>query len=280
MLEGAYDVAEMSIATFVKGRADGRLVVSLPVFLTRRFTHGMPNVRIDSDIWDPAELKGKKVGMHVYWQSAAIWMRSVLRRIHGVEPKDITWITSRPERLGTKYPPGVEVRQDRLGRDTARMLLEGEVDAVFGLGSGGRDRPEMPFEEIKDKRRYIYRDIVEAQRSYYRQTGVFPIMHVFGIREEIASKQPWIVESLYEAFVAAKKRGGVLGVAEGGGSPVRGGTIQDAYDLLGEDPFPYNIRENRRTLETYLEEAFEQGFVERRLAVEDLLPSSLPEAAH
>jgi 4,5-dihydroxyphthalate decarboxylase len=283
IIEGACDVAEMSIATFVNARANGAKVVALPVFPTRRFVQGMISVRSDSDLRDPSQLKGRKVGLHVYWQSQNVWARGMFRQNHGVEPKDIAWITNRPERLGTKCPPGVDVRQDRLGRDTAKMLLEKEVDAVFGLESGGLARAEMTAEELEGKTRVIYPDLIEAMRSYYRQVKIFPTMHVIGIREELASKQPSIVESLYDAFVAAKEHVGMQRGLEAfqkeGGLPLRGGTIQDTYDLLGEDPFPYDLKANRRGLEMFLTEAFHQGMIDRPLSVESIFPGNLPQAA-
>lgn len=281
MLEGAFDVGEMATATFISARNAGAPVVALPVHGARHFVQTMPNVRSDSDIWDPAQLKGRKVGGHIYWQTDAIWARSFVRVMHGVEPKDIKWIMSRPERLPhDKYPPGVEVRVDPLGRDTPRLLLEGEVDAVFGISTGGRATREKPFEEIASKRRYIYRNVVEAEKEYYKKTGIFPITHVIGIREELAEAQPWIIESLYDALVASKERYGVRRVMEEARErPLRGGTAQENYDLLGEDPYPYGIEANRHVLQTLLTEVYEQGFIEKPMSFERFYATNLPDSA-
>lgn len=289
MLDPAYEiqVAEMSFSTFVKARGDGAPLVALPVFTTRRFMQPHIHLRKDSDARDLSELKGRRVGLHLYWNSTAIWGRSVIWRMHGVAPRDITWITARPERLKAQgYPAGVQVQQDKLGRDTAEQLLAGEVDAVIGLGPGGLPSTEETtrgHEVTASARRPAYPDLVEAQRSYYQQTGVLPMTNVVVIREELASEQPWIVDSLYEAFDESKRRFGVeraievlLGNAH---SPLLGGTVEEIHDLFGDDPWPYNVGGNRRALELFLAEAYDQGLIQEPMSVERLFASNLPDAA-
>jgi 4,5-dihydroxyphthalate decarboxylase len=46
-------------------------------------------------------------------------------------------------------------------------------------------------------------------------------------------------------------------------------------ELLGEDYFPYGIEPNRKTLEAFLQYAYEQGVCKRHLKVEELFPKSL-----
>jgi 4,5-dihydroxyphthalate decarboxylase len=287
MVDLAYDVADVSLSTFVKARGDGAPLVALPVFTTRRFIQPHIHLRKNSDVRDLSQLKGKRVGLHLYWNSTAVWGRSIFWRMHGVAPRDIIWITNRPERLKNQgFPPGVEVQQDKLGRDTADLLVEGEVDAVIGLGPGGLPQAEGAMtgrEKAERVRRPAYPDLLEAQRSYYRKTGVLPMTSVVVMREELATKEPWIVESLWELFQAAKRKYGVARALQEllptGHSPLLGGTVKDVHDLLGEDPWPYNIRENRRALETLLAEALDQGLIRRPMTVESVFASNLPEAA-
>ena len=67
-------------------------------------------------------------------------------------------------------------------------------------------------------------------------------------------------ESLYQAFVAAKERfGNRCALDEGSKSTVRGDTVQDTNNLLGEDRLPYRVGKNRGVLEMFLKEPFEQG---------------------
>ena len=209
LLEGSLHVGETSLATFIAARDQGSPVIGLPIFTTRRFIQPHIHLNKNSEARDATELKGKRVGLHLYWTTSSLWGRRLLRQMHGIVPQDVAWITSRPERLSTQaYPAGVQVKIDDQGRDTPRLLVEGAVDAVIGLGPGGRPEQELPPEAVEGMRRDGYPDVLEAQRAYYKKTGVLPLTNVVVVREGLASEQPWIVESLYEMFQQAKEKVG------------------------------------------------------------------------
>ena len=44
--------------------------------------------------------------------------------------------------------------------------------------------------------------------------------------------------------------------------------------LFGEDPWPYNIEDNRKVLETAIRYEFEQGMINRQMPIEDLFFAS------
>jgi 4,5-dihydroxyphthalate decarboxylase len=120
-------------------------------------------------------------------------------------------------------------------------------------------------------------DLVAAQRAYYRKTGMFPIMHLLTIKQELAAKEPWLVESLCDAFTRAKEQGRGEALEDPREAPVAGGTAADSRALLGDDPWPYGIKPSRHVLEAFLKDVQDQGLIQRPLAVEDLFASSLPE---
>jgi len=278
VLEGSLDVGETSLATFIAARDQGFRVLGLPVFTTRRFIQPHIHLRKNSGARDITELKGKRIGLHLYWTTSSLWGRRLLWQMHGIAPKDIVWITSRPERLSTQtYPPGVQVKTDDQRRDTPRLLVEGAVDAVIGLGPGGRPERELPEEAVEEMRRDAYPDILEAQSVYYRKTGVLPLTNVVVMREQLASKEPWIVESLYQAFQQAKEQVGQARAIEfllpTGHWPLKKGTVRDLHDLVGDDPWPYGIKANRHVLEDFIEGALQEGLIRSRMSVESLFPS-------
>src|SRR5713101_8031286 len=72
-----FDVSEMSFSSLImaRSRGDDRWV-GLPIFTTRKFFHAEILVRKDSGIDRPGDLKGRRVGVPEYQQTAALWTRA------------------------------------------------------------------------------------------------------------------------------------------------------------------------------------------------------------
>ncbi len=88
---GDFDVSEMSLSTLTILTSQGnRDWVGLPIYTMRKFFHTEIVSHKDSGIKVPADLKGKRVGVPEYQQTAAIWTRGVLQHEFGVKPSDIT----------------------------------------------------------------------------------------------------------------------------------------------------------------------------------------------
>src|SRR5499426_986618 len=133
-----FDVAEMSVSSLMiaKSKGDDRFV-GIPVFTTRRFFHTGILVRRAARIETPADLKGKRVGVPEYQQTAALWIRGVLQHEFGVAPRDMEfWMERNPEHshggaTGFTAPPGVTVHQVPLGKDIGSMMISGELQATL-----------------------------------------------------------------------------------------------------------------------------------------------------
>ena len=152
------------------------------------------------------------------------------------------------------------------------MLASGDLDAAFAAHA------PIVYLEKHPKVRRLFEDYQPAEEAYYRETKVFPIMHVIAVRKEILDKNPWVAGNLLTAFMAARDRS-VERLLEITASrvPLAWSThiTQDQQELLGADYFPYGIEPNRVTLEAFLRWSFEQGITQRHLAPEDLFPESL-----
>src|SRR5437588_2066546 len=62
-----FDAAEMSLSSYVLRRSrEDESVMAIPVFTSREFRHSCIWVRADSDIRDPRQLKGKRMGAAEY----------------------------------------------------------------------------------------------------------------------------------------------------------------------------------------------------------------------
>src|SRR5579883_855890 len=131
-----FAISEMSCSSFMIAiaRGDTRFV-GLPIFTTRRFFHTGILVRKSAGIATPADLKGKRVGVPEYQQTAALWARGVLQHEFGVRDRDVEWWMERVPELshggatGFKPPPGVTVKQIPLEKNIGAMLIAGELDA-------------------------------------------------------------------------------------------------------------------------------------------------------
>src|SRR3989441_9998052 len=132
-----FDASEMSFSSLIMARSKGdERWVGVPVFTTRKFYHAAILVRRDAGIEAPADLKGKRVGVPEYQQTAALWSRGVLQHEVGVSPKDVEWHMERtPERshggaTGFQPPTGVKGNQSPPEKSIGSMLLAGELDAT------------------------------------------------------------------------------------------------------------------------------------------------------
>ena len=169
-------------------------------------------------------------------------------------------------------PPAVRVEQVPGGKVLGDMVAAGELDAYVGA------RMPKAFAAGAPTIRRLFPDYREAERAYFKKTGLFPIMHVVAIRGELARQHPWLPASLYNAFCQAKAvalqrmlEAGALSVA----LPWLLAEFEDTVALMGPDPWPYGVAANRKTLETLSRYTFEHGLAPKRLRAEDLFPESL-----
>ena len=94
-----FDLSDMSFSSLIIAIAHGdQRWVGLPIFTIRNFFHTRIVVRRDAAIKTAADLKGKRVGVPEYQQTAALWIRGALEHEFGVTPRDMEfWMEQNPE---------------------------------------------------------------------------------------------------------------------------------------------------------------------------------------
>jgi 4,5-dihydroxyphthalate decarboxylase len=244
MLDGKYDVAEMSLATFLRAKEGGAKLIGLPVFPGRRFVQPGVAVSKKSGLRDPSEFAGRRVGVPQYWLTSSVWHRGVLQHVHGVAPDKVEWVTVVSERGEAAFPKGVRVTA-REGAKIPDLFASGEIDAAL---------VPRPAEG-----NCIFPDVVQAQRDYLARTGIFPIMHFIVMREEVADLAP----ALSRAFATAKK-----GAEQE--APILGLSAAEGLKSFGGDAYPYGLGPNRKVLDTFLGYANEQGLTRKKLPLDAL----------
>src|SRR5204863_2441924 len=208
-----FDVSEMSFSSLMMARAKGDdRWVGLPIFTTRRFFHVDMMVRRDSGIEKPADLKGRRVGVPEYQQTAALWARGILQHEFGVSPTEMEfWMERVPSHshagaTAFKPPPGVTIHQIPPEKNIGGMMLAGELDAVLHYLTSrnlvDRSRADL---DTHPAVKPLFADSVAEGVRYYRKTGIFPINHGMVVRRAIAEQHPWVVLNLLKAFDAANE---------------------------------------------------------------------------
>jgi 4,5-dihydroxyphthalate decarboxylase len=271
-----WEVSEMSFGKVAAlASQDDRSLVALPVFPSRVFRLSSIYVRPGGPVRSPADLAGRRIGVPEWAQTAAIYTRGYLAHEVGLDLAGIEWVQAgvnepgRVEKVVLKLPPDIRLRPVREAT-LNDMLLAGELDAVLSA------RPPRGFADGRLAR--LYPEYREPEEAYYRKTGVFPIMHVVVLRRDVFERDPWVAMNLLKAFEEAKRRSlARLADVTASHAPLAwiGDYAARTRALFGDDPWPYGVAPNRRTLEAFLGFAHEQGVCHRRVAVEALFPEQL-----
>jgi 4,5-dihydroxyphthalate decarboxylase len=273
-----WQVSEMSFAKYASLRSqDNDAIIAIPVFPSRMFRHSSIYVRADSGIERPEDLAGKRIGIPEWAQTAAIYTRGYLMHRIGIALQDVSWVQAgvnqpgRAEKVDLRLPAGVTCTA-LPDRSLSELLVAGEVDAVMSA------RPPESFVRGEGGVVRLFGSYAEAEHGYWRETGIFPIMHVIAMRRDIYERHPWIAMNLLKAFTEAKNRSLARALditASHFPVPWSVNLAQQAQQLFGNDIWPYGIGANRVTLDAFLSFAHEQGVCHRLLRAEDLFAAEV-----
>jgi 4,5-dihydroxyphthalate decarboxylase len=276
-----FDITEISLSSHTMTTARGdNPYVAIPAFVSRVFRHSGIYIRTDRDINTPADLSGKIIGVPEYQITANVWIRGILQDEYGVDPASIRWRrggTEQPgrnERSPIQLPPEIEIRQIPADQSLSMMLESGELDAVFSARA-----PSCVTRGAPNVAR-LFPNFREVEGDYFRRTGIFPMMHMIGIRKSLAEKYPWLPVSVYKAFVEAKRISmeqmkdiGQLWTS----LPWSVAEYESTVALMGKDYWSYGVAENYHALDTLTRYSFEQHLSKRKVAVEELFAPSVLE---
>jgi 4,5-dihydroxyphthalate decarboxylase len=255
----------------------------LPIFPLRTFRHKSVFIRTDRGIDRPEDLRGKVVGTPGYSSTSLTWIRGIIEDEYGVRPQDITWVVAREDssakdagkasKQENVFPEGLAIRQGPVGMDESELLVSGEADALFHAVE-----PKAYVEGNPIVAR-LFSDSRRVERAYFAKTGIFPIMHVVAVRDDLIAENPWLSEAVFNAYSMAKRVNfdhlNKLGWAMVS-LPWFGQEFEETRELMGDNFWPYGIEPNRKTLEALFRYSFEQGLASRKLTIEELFhPSTL-----
>lgn len=276
-----FDICELSLSSFAVKTAQGDCpYVGVPVFLSRAFRHTAIYVRTDR-IAKPVDLKGRKVGLPEYQLTANVWARAILQDDHGVRPADITWVRGgidepdRREKIAVALPAGVTLVDAPPGTTISELLDRGEIDGFMA--------PRPPScAGANPNVGWLFADPTAAATDFFARTGIFPIMHLVGVRRELVERHPWLPAAVLNAFALAKAAA-LTQLADTSAAKVTLPFVEEqlkaARALMGPDFWSYGVSPNRRTLEAFLRHHHAQGLSHRLVAVDELFHPTTQETA-
>jgi 4,5-dihydroxyphthalate decarboxylase len=261
-----FDVCEVNVGGYFMARDRGEALTAIPVFLHRRFRHGFVFVNAAAGIKTPKDLIGKQIGGTNFQPASNIWMRGILEEHYGVPHKQLTWVVERSEDVAFDRPKDLRIEMIAPGKQLDVMLAEGEIPAMLS--------PVLPKLFATGDKRIVrlFPDYKNIELDYFRTTGIFPIMHVTVIKQEIVDKYPWVTTNLVKAFEEAKA---VAYRRMANPRVVPLAWIRTAWEeqeeVLGLDPWAYGLGPaNRKNLETILRYTNQQGLIKRMPSVDEL----------
>jgi 4,5-dihydroxyphthalate decarboxylase len=273
-----FDVSELSFSSFIRTVANGTSpYIGVPAFVSRIFRHSGIYIRKDAGIRRPEDLRGKRIGLPEYQITAVVWMRGMMQHEYGVAPNEIHWRNGGQEQpgRGERTPlapiPGLDLQPLGPEQTLVSMLRNGELDALFTA------RAPSSFLNGEDHITRLFPNTREAERAYYKKTGLFPIMHLIGIRKTLVEKYPWLATSIYKAFIEAKALA-MIDLLDVNALmvtlPWLEAETKETIATMGPDFWKYGIHENMADIDALTQYAYEQGLVDRKLKVEELFARS------
>lgn len=269
-----WDVSELSFAKYVAeaSRPDSDLI-ALPVFLRREFRYGIVYVNRNR-IQTPDDLRGKRMAIPEWAQTACVYIRGALQHDFGVPLAEIEWLqagvneSGRDEKVEMALPKGVRLTPVA-DKSISAMLAAGEIDAAMCATV-----PDC-FGKNPDVVR-LWPDFAAMAEAFYARTRVHPIMHLAVMRKAMLQDHPWVARNLYNAFDEARRRS-LARLRRPGYIALPGHALQAAATskAFGGDYFPYGIEENRAALELFLRYAHEQGIARRLMTPEEIFPPGI-----
>jgi 4,5-dihydroxyphthalate decarboxylase len=267
----AFDVAEFSMSTFLMAVNRGVPLIGIPVFPRRLFSQSCMFVRADSDIEQPSDLIGKRVGLSSFQTTLSLLAKGDLKFEYGVDWERIRWVVTTREKITFEPKPGVAIDRVDKSTDLGLMLDAGEIDAIF--------MPHPPHSVMKGhvKTRRLFRDTQAEEKRYFDRVGYWPIMHIVAMHPKLVEECPDLPLALMQMFNEA------LVICDDYYSDPnwsRLPAIRHLYEqskALFGNPWINGFSCNRKNLVRFIQYSHDQGLISERYDPERLFVRSMLE---
>ena len=262
--KGEFDVAEVSLSSYLMAKTRGMPFTAIPVFPRRLFSHSQMWINADAGIGGPKDLIGKKVALNSFQNTLATLAKGDLQSEFDVPWRKVHWLLSKKEAIDFEPEKGAKIDQLPETANAGEMLERGEIAAIM------TPHPPKPVLRGSKKIKRLFADPKAEDLRYYKKNGFFPIMHVVAFRDDVLQKYPEAAESLFKTFGEAKKLCREF-YADPNWSWLAWGrqAFEEEEKLLG-DPWPIGLEKNRPNLERFVGYSLDQGLMTKKMSPEEL----------
>jgi 4,5-dihydroxyphthalate decarboxylase len=267
--KGEFDICELSLSSYLMARSRGMPFTAIPVFPRRLFSLSQMWVRAGAGIAAPKDLEGRKVGLSTFQTTLSVLAKGDLQSEYGVDWRKVAWVVAKEETVAFEPMKGVDIRLAPAGKKIGALLAAGEIDALF--------MPHPPKEVLDQPEKFgrLFPDAKAEELKYFRKNGFFPIMHVVAFKDAVLSAHPWLAQAVMELFARGKEVCRRYYDDPNWSRLVWGRHLfEEERRLLGADPWPYGVAQNRANLERFMGYSLDQGLMTKKLAVEELFATT------
>jgi 4,5-dihydroxyphthalate decarboxylase len=180
--EGAFDVSEMAIVTYLMAKSFGKPMVLLPDVVLARFQHGHALYNAKKEKLAPRDLNGKRVGIRSFSTTTGAWLRGILANDYGVDLDSIDWVTFEDAHVAEFVDT---TKRAGAGKQIVQMLIDGELDAVLGEKS---DHPDL---------KPLFADVAAEEKAWFEKHKVVPINHMVVVSRTLSDQHPEVVREVH-----------------------------------------------------------------------------------
>lgn len=272
LFELEFDIGEMGLSPFIAAVAKNPdlPLVGIPSFPRRFFSPGQIYINPDAGIDSPADLTGKKIGVHNFQTTLSVLAKGDLKLDYGVDWKDCAWYGMKPEVTPIDIGDDVSFQQIPDGKDIGEMLMAGEIDALIS------PQPRQSMLNNPDGYRRLHADPIAEDVKYFRKYGFYPIMHLMVVKRELAEQHPHLPRAIMEMCRAAQEL--AYGYYDDSNYALLAwsrNALEEQRRLLGSDPWTSGFAANRKNLEQFIGYSYDQRLIDAPFPAERLFHESV-----
>lgn len=240
-VNGAFDVAELALTSFLQAKAFGRPLVLIPaVMFGGKSQHAAIVYNSERGLLSPKDIVGRRVGIRASSQTTVMWVRGILQNDFGVDIDRVNWVSFEDAHVAEYRDPPNTVRAGE-GKKLFNMLIDGEIDAAV-----------LPPADLKDPRlRPLIPEPEAAAAAWTERNGFFPVNHLLTVTESFAKSNAWAVKEIFRLVAESRQ-------------------AAPAPSANGLDPYPLGVEAMRKPLAMAIGYAAQQKLIPRRFEVDEL----------